>query len=60
MTKLEREIKKLLQSIQTLAEDNETKISIVVFGDGNGWANGDKFREINIGYREPKNRALLR
>lgn len=60
MTKLEREIKKLLQSIQILAKENETKISIVVFGDGQGWAIGDNFRRIDIGFREPKNRALLK
>lgn len=57
--KLEKEIKKLLESVQVLAKENKARICITVFDDGQGWADGDKFRTIDIGYREPKDRAVL-
>lgn len=58
MTKFDNDCAALLEMAQELAIKNGQHIGISVFSDGQGWAStGEK--QINIGFSEPKNKALL-
>lgn len=57
MDNFRQECAALLELARELAIKHKEQVYIVVFPTGKGWANSPQ--EIEIGYSEPKNKALI-
>lgn len=60
LEEFEQECAALLELAREIAVKYNRYIDIVAFGDGKGFANGHGGLDLNIGYREPFDKAVNR